>query len=187
MKKDKKTLALYGGSFDPPHLGHVAVVKAALKKLHPDKLIVMPAYLSPFKHAHAAPPDLRLKWLKKVMDFDPRVEVSDYELQKKGPSYTIDTVRHFAPRYDTIYLIIGADNLESLPKWHRFDELNRTVTWVVAARDGTPIPPGFIHLDVDAPISSTRLRERPDPRWIPEAIQEEVIQYYHRNPQTKGE
>ncbi len=187
MIKHSKTLALYGGSFDPPHLGHVAVVKAALQRLNPDKLIIMPAYLSPFKHSHAAPPDLRLMWLKKVMDFDPRIEVSDYELQKGGPSYTIDTVRHFAPLYDKIYLIIGADNLEGLPKWHRFDELNRMVTWVVATRGDVDIPKGFIRLDVDAPISSTRLRQTIDPQWIPDAVREEVIQYYHRNSKTPSE
>ena len=178
MEKRAGKIAIFGGSFDPPHLGHLEIMKEALARLDIDRLIVVPAYISPFKKGHAAPPKLRLKWLRKMTAFDPRIEVSDIEVKKEGPSYTIDTVDHFARFFDTIYFIIGADNLEDLPKWHRFDALNRKVKWVVATRDATPVPEGFIRLEVDVPVSSTQLRERIDPKWIPEAIRDEVVSFY---------
>ncbi|WP_456404564.1 nicotinate (nicotinamide) nucleotide adenylyltransferase [Hydrogenimonas sp.] len=173
-----KKIAIFGGSFDPPHLGHIAVMKKALDRLDIDKLIVVPAYISPFKKGHSAPPELRLKWLRAVTSFDPRIEVSDYEIRKEGKSYTVDTVAHFKRFFDTIYLIIGADNLETLSQWHRYRDLDRMVRWVVATRAGTPVPETFIRLDVDMPVSSTQLRERIDPKWIPEPIREEVVRYY---------
>ncbi|WP_456452665.1 nicotinate (nicotinamide) nucleotide adenylyltransferase [Hydrogenimonas sp.] len=177
MKRQKKA-AIFGGSFDPPHLGHLQIMKEALKRLDIDKLIVVPAYISPFKKGHAAPPEKRLEWLKKITAFDPRIEVSDYEIKKGGPSYTIDTVEHFAPFFDTIYLIVGADNLAGLKKWHRFDELDKKVRWVVATRNDTPVPEGYRRLEVTVPVSSTELRDRPDPAWIPEPIRDEVARYY---------
>ncbi len=176
MKKRK--IAIFGGSFDPPHLGHAAIMKKALETLDIEKLIVVPAYISPFKKGHSAPAELRLKWLKKITAFDPRIEVSDYEIRRGGRSYTYDTVTHFKQFFDTIYLIIGADNLESLHRWYRFDELDRMVEWVVATRSDTPVPERFIRLDIDMPVSSTALREKIDPRWIPEAIRDEVVRYY---------
>ncbi|WP_201352449.1 nicotinate (nicotinamide) nucleotide adenylyltransferase [Hydrogenimonas urashimensis] len=179
MKREKKkSVAIFGGSFDPPHLGHLEIMKKALEKLDIDKLIVVPAFISPFKKGHRAPPKLRLKWLGKIAAFDPRIEISDFEIKKEGPSYSIDTVNHFARFFDTIYFIIGADNLKDLHKWHRFDELNEKVRWVVATRNDEPIPEGFIRLDIDMPISSTALREKIDPAWIPEAIREEVTEFY---------
>ncbi len=178
--KKPESLAIYGGSFDPPHLGHLAVIEAALQKLDIDRLVVVPAYLSPFKSGHAAPGDLRLRWLEKITAFDPRIEVSDFEIMKKGPSYTIDTVEHFARNFDTIHLIIGADNLPGLPRWHRFDELNEKVRWVVAARDAIRIPPGYIRLEMDVPVSSSDLRRRLDPDMIPAPIREEVVNFYKK-------
>lgn len=90
------------------------------------------------------------------------VKISDFECSKKEVSYTIDTVVHFASLLNPskIYLIIGADNVSTLNKWHRFDELNKIVEFVVAARAG------FIHdcpykiLDVHIDISSTQIRQK---------------------------
>ncbi|WP_457593356.1 nicotinate (nicotinamide) nucleotide adenylyltransferase [Hydrogenimonas sp.] len=180
----EKRIAIFGGSFDPPHLGHIAVMKKALDTLDIDKLIVVPAYISPFKKGHSAPPELRLKWLRAVTGFDPRIEVSDYEIKKEGKSYTFDTVSHFKRFFDTIYLIIGADNLKTLSKWHRYEDLDKMVRWVVATRSREPVPERFIRLDVDMPISSTQLREKIDPEWIPEPIRDEVVRYYAKKPET---
>ncbi len=174
----KRRIAIFGGSFDPPHLGHVAIMKKALETLEIEKLIVVPAYISPFKKGHSAPADLRIKWLRAISAFDPRIEVSDYEIKRGGKSYTYDTVTHFKQFFDTIYLIIGADNLKTLSKWYRFRDLDKMVRWVVATRSDTPVPDRFIRLDIDMPISSTALREKIDPKWIPEVIREEVVRYY---------
>ncbi len=182
MKKQKA--AIFGGSFDPPHIGHLQIIKSALEKLDIDKLIVVPAHLSPFKKGHSAPPELRLKWLKAVTADNPKVEVSDYEIRKGSKSYTIDTVRHFKHFFGTIYLIIGADNLKTLKKWHRYEELDKMVKWVVATRSDLYVPKRFIRLDVDIPISSTELRENIDPKWIPEPIRQEVVRYYTKKQES---
>jgi len=174
----KRRIAIFGGSFDPPHLGHLEIMKKALERLEIEKLVVVPAYMSPFKKHHSAPAELRLKWLRRIAAFDPRIEVSDYEIKRGGKSYTYDTVAHFRKFFDTIYLIIGADNLESLKRWHRFKDLDRMVEWVVATRSGRAVPKRFTPLEVDMPVSSTELREKIDPRWIPEAIRREVVRYY---------
>jgi len=92
--------------FDPPHLGHLEIIKKALDQLDIDRLIVVPAFISPFKKGYSAPPQQRLTWLTKMTADDPRIEVSDIEVQKGGASYTIETVNYFSQFFDTIYLII---------------------------------------------------------------------------------
>ena len=179
--KQAHDAAIFGGSFDPPHIGHEAIMKAALAHLPIEKLIVVPAARSPFKDGHRAPADLRLAWLKTMTAFDPRIEVSDMELRREGPSYTLDTIRQLAPHYGRLYLIVGADNLADLPRWHGFKELGQLVTWVIADREGIAVPDGYIRLPIDQPVSSTALRRRPDPALIPESIRESVLKFYNSN------
>jgi nicotinate-nucleotide adenylyltransferase len=170
-------IALFGGSFDPPHLGHVAIIAAALKHLDIERLYVIPAYLNPFKSEFAAPPQLRLKWLTKIID-DPRVIISDFEIAQERSVRSIETVEHFKPGVDTLYMIIGADNVPHLHEWHRFEALNAAVTWVVATRQGVTLDTGFIHLDIDIPISSSSLRHTCDARWLPPEIAQDIINFY---------
>jgi len=176
----KHSVAIFGGSFDPPHIGHLEIIKKALNSLPIEKLYVVPAFISPFKEGHFAPADLRLRWLKRITAFDKRVEVSDIEIKKKRRSYSIDTVNHFASLYDTIFFIIGADNLKTLHKWHKFDELDKKVKWVVATRNGIEIPDRYIKLEIDKHVSSSDLREELDPKQIPDEIRNEVLEYYRQ-------
>jgi len=170
-------VALYGGSFDPPHNGHVAVAEAALEHLDIDRLIVVPAYLNPFKERVAAPGFLRLKWLRKIFH-DPRIEVSDFEVMQERPVRTIETVRHYRKPSDHFYVIIGADNLKTLPMWYDFENLNQLVTWVVATRDGIEIDPAYVTLHVNEPVSATALRRLPRSEDLPAEIAIEIIEYY---------
>lgn len=176
-----KTIAVFGGSFDPPHLGHVAVVNAALSSLDIDKVIVMPAYLNPFKSKVCAPPELRLKWLRKIFSTFTDVEVDDFELTCKRKVPSIETVHHLKNRYENIYLIIGADNLKSLDRWYRYDELKELVTFVVASRDAIDIPSEYILLHVDQPISSTSLRKEIKKEFLPADVASEIEKFYKEN------
>jgi len=176
----KHSIAIFGGSFDPPHIGHLEIIKKALDSLPIKKLYVIPAFISPFKKGHFAPANLRLRWLKKITAFDERVEVSDIEIKKEKKSYSIETVNHFALLYDTIFFIIGADNLKTLHKWHKFDELNKKVKWVVATRDKIKISDRYIKLKIDKPISSSYLRVKLDKRYIPDEIEDEVLEFYKK-------
>jgi len=92
-------IALFGGSFDPPHAGHDAAMKAILSSLKPDLLIIMPSFLNPFKKSFSAPPQLRLRWCRALWNDAPGVEVSDYEISQNRPVPTIQSVKFLLEKY----------------------------------------------------------------------------------------
>ena len=176
-----RTVALYGGSFDPPHIAHEAIVKA-LRKLHfLDKVVVMPTFLNPFKSTFTAPADLRLKWLREIFKEFKDVEVSSFEVDRAEATPTIMSVRHLLESYDRVYLVIGADNLASLHKWKNFQELQNLVTFIVATRDDIEVPSSFIQLKLDKKISSSELRKKINTDKLPKKIALEIEQYYKEN------
>ncbi len=171
-------LALYGGSFDPPHAGHVAIVREALRVLPIDRLIVVPASRNPFKNSVVAEGKVRYEWLKEIFKSDDQVSVSDFEITHERSVYTIETVQHYAPQCDELFVIIGADNLEKLSTWHRFAELNALVRWVVATREGISIPDNMIRLEIDVPIRSTDFRSAFGSLGLESNIESKIITYY---------
>ena len=173
-----KTIALFGGSFDPPHLGHCAVVDALLEMQELDEIILMPTYLNPFKDGSFAPPELRLQWLREIFAKLKRVSVSDFEVRQKRKVPSIESVEHLHKKYKKIYLIIGADNLKSLSSWHRYSELKEMVTFVVAHRDSIEIPSGYRELHVAQEISSSALRENMQESMLCEINAKKIVQYY---------
>jgi nicotinate-nucleotide adenylyltransferase len=173
-----KTIALFGGSFDPPHIGHKAVVEAVLKLKEIDGVVVMPTFLNPFKNSSYAPPNLRLKWLKKIFLDKKNVKVSSYEVDKNEKIPTIKTVRYLLQKYTKIYLVIGADNLCSLHKWKDFNELKQLVYIVVATRDNLPIDDMFLRLDINEGISSSKLRQNIDISKLPKECAKEIEKFY---------
>lgn len=176
MVKMKK--AIFGGSFDPPHVGHLEIIKQALTSLDVDELIVVPAFLNPFKSESFAPASLRHKWLKSMTKELKGVTVSSFEIDQKRAVASIETIKHFMDSQDTIYFIIGADNLQGLPKWKNFEELDEIVTWVVATRSGIKIPPKYLSLNVNKDISATELREQVNEAYLDKSIADEIITYY---------
>lgn len=92
-------IALFGGSFDPPHAGHDAAVEAILSALKPDLLVIMPSFLNPFKKSFSAPPQLRLKWCRALWSGTPHAEVSDYEISQNVPVPTIQSVKFLLEKY----------------------------------------------------------------------------------------
>lgn len=177
-----ENIALFGGSFDPPHIGHMAIVQALLDFKDIDKVVLMPTFLSPFKSKSHAQAELRLKWLKTIFDSQRNVEVSSYEVdfQKKIP--TLQSVRYLLKKYKKIYLVIGADNLDSLDKWTQYDELKELVTFIVSTRNNIPIPDNIFKINVEITVSSTSLRENIDILKLPKRCAQEIKDYY-----TKGQ
>mgnify|MGYP003328656006 CR=1 FL=1 len=124
-------IGVFGGSFNPVHFGHVRVAQAALKELSLDRLIVLPAAVSPFKTGAdtvATPSvlaDRRLEMVHDAFDALPRTVVDERELRRGGVSYAIDTVREIAaenPGAELVF-IIGEDSVAGLPRWKEWDEL----------------------------------------------------------------
>ena len=163
FNENLKTIALFGGSFDPPHFGHKMVVDEALNVLKIEKLIVVPTFLNPFKSASYFTTEERLQLTQKLFESFSNVEVDAYEINEQKPTPTVQTLRHFQKFYDVRYIIVGADNLENIEKWQEFDYLNATITWVVATRAGYALKGdklrAFKRLNVEVDISSTQIRE----------------------------
>jgi len=175
-------IAIFGGSFDPPHAGHVAVAERALQELPIDTLYVVPAFRNPFKTEVHAPDAMRFEWLKRLFAQEKKIVVSDFELSQKRAVPTIETVIHFRQLDPCIYLIIGADNLDTLSQWHNFEALDSLVTWVVASRNGHDGSGMLRTLDTNVNISSTELRSQQKCYLIPSSIREEVEHYYKGIP-----
>ena len=142
-------IGLFGGSFDPVHLGHLLVAQAATEELGLERLYFIPAAQSPFKPENKpAPAAERLRLLRLALAGRTACEVDDQEIKRGGVSYTIDTLHDYARRFpqaELLYLI-GADNVATLPKWREAAELARLAEFVAIPRPGQPpvsFPPPF--------------------------------------------
>ncbi|MFA6136877.1 MAG: nicotinate (nicotinamide) nucleotide adenylyltransferase [Sulfurimonas sp.] len=176
-----ETIALFGGSFDPPHIGHVAIVRALLHFRDVNKVVIMPTYINPFKQRSHAPAVLRLEWLKKIFSSYKNVEIDNFEVNHAQKVSTIVSVKHLLKKHKKVYLIIGADNLSSLHMWDRYEELHKLVTIVVAGRSKIDIPKKFLTLNIDENISSSELREHMDISKLPKECAVEISEYYKEN------
>ncbi|MDE5729671.1 MAG: nicotinate (nicotinamide) nucleotide adenylyltransferase [Clostridia bacterium] len=131
-------IAIFGGAFNPVHNEHVNIVLAAKKALGLDKIIVMPAFVSPDKKGvMTARAKDRLKMCRLAFEKYEGVEVSDYEIKRGGISYSYLTCRHFKKLYpdDELYFIIGADQLKNFSSWKEPKEILKCVTLAVCARE----------------------------------------------------
>ncbi len=175
-------IAIFGGSFDPPHIGHEEIIKESLKQLDIDVLFVVPTFLNPFKKTFFAPAQMRYSWIKKLLLNYPKAQILKYEIEQNRAVPTIDTIQYLINNYDIdkIYLIIGADNIATLHKWKAFKELQKLVNFVVATRDNEKIPKNLQKLDIHVNISSTKLREKIKREYLPKSIADEVMEYYNR-------
>jgi nicotinate-nucleotide adenylyltransferase len=158
-----KKIAIYGGTFDPIHHGHLIVAREALERLGTEQVIFIPARVSPLrKTAPIARDEIRLLMIQAAIENEPGFAVDDCELRRPGPSYTIDTVEQIRQRKgDTrIFCLIGEDNVDKLVKWRRFADLEKMVRFVVLDRTGqqpSHIYP-LIRRKID--VSATEIRKR---------------------------
>ena len=132
-------IGLFGGSFDPVHLGHTMVARAAVDELALDRLFIIPAARSPFKpEDEPAPAADRLEWLRLAFAEEPRCEIDAQEIEREGVSYSIDTVRAVAERFPDaeLFYLIGADHVPTLPEWREAEALARLTNFVVVPRPG---------------------------------------------------
>lgn len=169
---------MFGGSFDPPHRGHQSIVHEVVQSLDIDTLLIVPAYLNPFKVSSLASTSMRLEWCHVLFDNIPKVVVDNYEIKEGKSTYTSDTVKHFNIAYEVKYLIIGSDNLTSLSKWHQYEWLNANIIWVIITRDGHTLDLNGLReyrvLTLDEKISSTEIRTSKDLHYVDNKIKKSV-------------
>jgi len=172
-------IGIYGGTFDPIHHGHLILAREARELFGFEKVIFVPAAVSPCKSAPAASAQVRLSMLRGAIEGEAGFELDDCELRRPPPSYTIDTIEDIRTRKRDaqIYYLIGEDNLPTLQKWHRFDELRKAVQFIVLDRTGTPPdhPYPIVHRKID--ISATEIRKRVASGqsiryFVPQAVEE---------------
>jgi nicotinate-nucleotide adenylyltransferase len=132
-------LGLYGGAFNPVHLGHLLVAQAAVEELGLDKLFFIPAAQTPFKQeSKPAPAEMRLQWLRLALAGKTQCELDDQEIRRGGVSYTIETARHYAKKFPQakLFYFIGADNAAKLNEWREAPELARLLEFAAVPRPG---------------------------------------------------
>ena len=188
-QNDMECIGLFGGSFDPVHLGHLLVAQAAREELNLARLFFIPAAQSPFKpDLQPTPAPERLRLLRLALAGQPWCEIDEQEIRRGGISYTIDTVRDFVRRFPEAqrFYLIGADHLRQLPKWRAAEELARLVEFVVLPRPGqveAPFPAPFRGRPLAGfplGVSSSQIRERvkagqPIDHLVPAAVAEAII------------
>lgn len=153
-------VGLYGGSFDPIHNGHLEPVRRALEQLALDRVIYLPTAHPPHKREHQFASALRRYAMTELALLgDSRLVVSDFEIAS-GPSYTIDTVEHFAAEMPqaTLHLLVGSDSLAQIESWRRWRDLLNSVRLGVLRRPGWSRDEALAAL---APETRTRLDARP--------------------------
>lgn len=130
-------LGVFGGSFDPPHLAHVALVEAAMAQLHLDRVQVLPTGQAWHKQRELSDAAHRLAMVRLAFAHLPRVQVDGREIARRGPSYTVDTLHELQAEYPgaQLYLLIGDDQRRALPAWHRIGEIGRIAIICAAGRD----------------------------------------------------
>ena len=193
-------IGIYGGTFDPPHIGHISAVSEAAEQLGIDRLILIPAGIPPHKEVQSssASGTHRFNMLRLAGKYLDGAEVSDLELRRSGRSYSVDTVTELKRTYpdDELYMFIGTDMLTTFEQWYRFEDIFRMCTVAVFARqedDRRLIEETAAGLkkkyDADieivrnkaVDISSTELRERLPLRQGAEYLHEEVYEYILKN------
>jgi nicotinate-nucleotide adenylyltransferase len=161
--KPNEKIGLYGGSFDPVHNGHLILARDALERLDLDRVIFIPARVSPHKLDHPpAPPEARCQMLVAAIADEPRFEMDPCEIAREGPSFAVETVQLFKTRYPQarLYYFVGDDNLPELETWKDFANLRDLVQFVVLSRAGMPFLSEFPTITRHIEISSTEIRNR---------------------------
>ena len=133
-----RIIGLYGGTFAPPHAGHVHAARAFSRAIDPDIFYIMPAFIPPHKHIDPADSPLdRLEMARLAFGGIPQAVVSDYEIREGGRSYTVNTLRHLWSEGD-IYMLVGTDMFLSLPAWREPEEIFRLAHIVLMRRESNP-------------------------------------------------
>ncbi|MBN1493794.1 MAG: nicotinate (nicotinamide) nucleotide adenylyltransferase [Candidatus Omnitrophica bacterium] len=179
-------VALYGGTFNPPHNGHLHVADEVYRLLHVDQIFFIPAFIPPHKSPYGIiAADARIDMVKAAIADKPFCAVSDIEVMSGQVCYTIDTVRTIKsehPEWDDLYFIIGSDSIPDIYTWKQCEVLCQEVTIVVVKRPGyysAQHDKRFVYLDnVPCAASSTEIRSTIRNGHVPEDLMPPAVVDY---------
>ncbi len=177
-------IALFGGSFDPPHLGHLHIALTAARRLQLDRVLLAPAGRQPLKAHHVTPFADRLAMLTLLTEGHSQLQASDVDAPQDGPNYTADTLTRLRPLFPAsteLFFLAGADSFLTLRQWHRAEALLQPATtgglldgWILAARPGFPLnalatalPPGYTLGETTSAPGPVLTRQLRDPTGAP--------------------
>lgn len=158
-------IGIFGGAFDPPHLGHLILAEKIREEFNLDKIIFIPTNIPPHKEKPIASPNDRVLMLKFATEENPYFQISTTEIKRGGISYTIDTIKELK-QMGELFLIIGADEAKQFDKWKNFNEILSLCKIIIVGRnrikkDELPsILNKAFFIEFDVNISSTEIRER---------------------------
>ena len=175
-------IGIFGGSFDPVHLGHLQLARGAAERLDLDQVRFIPTRLQPLKaDGPRASAEDRVAMLRLALDGAPEFVIDRREVERPGPSYTIDSLQELTIERpsDQLFLLIGADAAQDLARWRDATGLAKLATIVVVPRPGAvapALPPGVMSLDLATlDVSATVVRETVNrggriDQWVPAAV-----------------
>jgi nicotinate-nucleotide adenylyltransferase len=194
MKRKKLRIGVFGGCFDPIHLGHLLVAEDVFRQLKLDRLLFIPSFQPPHRPAPVAPYPHRAAMVELAIKYHPQFVLSRIEENDPGPSYTINTLRSLKRLFpgDLIYLIVGYDQYRTIKTWHQSSELTKLARLVVISRPNIKRPARFaghapnrvIFLKViPVAIAAAQIRQRLASRMsirylVPTAVAQYI--YHHR-------
>lgn len=196
----RKTIGIYGGSFNPIHMGHITLARQILREGLLDEVWLLVSPQNPLKSpAHLLPDEIRLEMTRRAVSEEEGLSVSDIEFHLPKPSYTWNTLQALRKRYPEVEwaLLIGSDNWDLFHQWYRHEDILREYRVIIYPRKGTTIEPGTLppHASM-APtplidISSTEIRKRVSEGasihgMIPAVIENDVLRYYTNHKQTRN-
>lgn len=160
-----KKIGLLGGTFDPPHFGHLLIGEEVYHALQLDEVWFIPSNDPPHKDATTTNTKDRVQMTELAIQSNPHFKVNKIEMERSGTSYTFDTVQELVQRFNDsqFYFIMGGDMVEYLPKWYKIEELLQLVTFVGVQRSGYSLGSPYSIKTVEIPmfdVSSTLIRER---------------------------
>ena len=191
-------IGIFGGSFDPPHLGHLQIALLAKDHLGLDEVWFIPVFISPFKtNEPPVSPEHRLEMVKLLIEKYPYFKILDIEIINKRPSYTVDTLEFLKKNYpgDQFYLLLGQDSLEHFLSWKNPEEIVKMVKLAVAPRNSTldlsflknhpevykEAVAGVLPMNL-IPISSTEIRASLKSGGNPEkTVPKNILDYIHQH------
>jgi nicotinate-nucleotide adenylyltransferase len=182
-------IGIYGGTFDPIHIAHLIIAEFTCHELNLDTLYFVPSFIPPHKVSQdISAAKHRLNMLKLALADNELFDISTFELEKGGTSYTIDTLRHFREIYnvtqDNLYVLIGADNLADFSKWKDPDKIKAAAQIVVADRPNAHVDTAqykdinFLQspmLEISASMIRERVRQNKTVRYLTHAKVEAYI------------